>query len=312
MIKTIHWSFDPYSTLPQTWERSLEILSHFQQTNQNLEIIPTYFVGHDLVHWISNMTPTHINHIVPSVEKRMEERLQEFTGLKFSKPEIVVSEGTTLREDVLVARDFFKESNSDLVVLNTHARKGLERMFLGSFAESLLLQSHTPLLFVSPHTQPITQLKNVFYPTDFSKSSQKIFLKFLDRYGDFLKKISLYSKVISPTSAFADSVSQSLGGGWVSLEHYLGETRKERLALAQGWEKLVRSKGLDVEILIDEAPGSFFDSVLQTLKQGHFQLVMAPSFSDTAETLLIGSLARQLVRNATLPILVEHFDDSEK
>jgi len=43
----------------------------------------------------------------------------------------------------------------DLVVMSTHGRSGLGRLFMGSVAESVLRATHTPILMLRPHGAPV-------------------------------------------------------------------------------------------------------------------------------------------------------------
>lgn len=47
-----------------------------------------------------------------------------------------------------------KERKADLIFMGTHGRSGLARMVLGSVAESVLRQSHVPVMVVRRETRP--------------------------------------------------------------------------------------------------------------------------------------------------------------
>lgn len=49
------------------------------------------------------------------------------------------------------------EVNADLIVLNTHARKGLSRFILGNVAEEVVRTAPCPVLTISPTAQEKTQ-----------------------------------------------------------------------------------------------------------------------------------------------------------
>lgn len=49
--------------------------------------------------------------------------------------------------------DVAKERAADLVVMGTHGRHGLPRMFLGSVAEKVVRMSHVPVLTVGAHKE---------------------------------------------------------------------------------------------------------------------------------------------------------------
>jgi len=49
--------------------------------------------------------------------------------------------------------DAVKERGADLVVMGTHGRRGLPRMFLGSVAEKVVRLAHVPVLTVGAHEE---------------------------------------------------------------------------------------------------------------------------------------------------------------
>jgi nucleotide-binding universal stress UspA family protein len=46
---------------------------------------------------------------------------------------------------------YAKENDIDLIVMGTHGRKGLDRVFFGSVAEKVVKQAPIPVLTVNPH-----------------------------------------------------------------------------------------------------------------------------------------------------------------
>ena len=84
----------------------------------------------------------------------------------------VLREGFPATEIVAAARDL----QADLIVLGTHGRSGVERLFLGSVAERVLRRAPCPVLTVPAH-QPdavpgsVPLFKRIVCPIDFSEPS---------------------------------------------------------------------------------------------------------------------------------------------
>jgi hypothetical protein len=63
-----------------------------------------------------------------------------------------------------------RESETDLVVMGTHGRKGLTRIRLGSVTESVLRQIRKPILTVGPQVRPssaLGRIRRVLCPVDY-------------------------------------------------------------------------------------------------------------------------------------------------
>ncbi|MGE5443086.1 MAG: universal stress protein, partial [Ignavibacteriales bacterium] len=46
--------------------------------------------------------------------------------------------------------EYATSKNADLIVINTHGRKGIKRLILGSVAEKVIQESHCPVLALKP------------------------------------------------------------------------------------------------------------------------------------------------------------------
>ena len=92
----------------------------------------------------ANQTNDLIERARASIVKTLEEAKQKFT-------EQGVEAETKLLEAQVIAREITnaaKELNADLIVIGSHGRTGLKKLFLGSVAQSILSEGTTPVLIV--------------------------------------------------------------------------------------------------------------------------------------------------------------------
>ena len=92
----------------------------------------------------ANQTNDLIERARASIVKTLEEAKQKFT-------EQGVEAETKLLEGQVIAREITnaaKELNADLIVMGSHGRTGLKKLFLGSVAQSILSEGTTPVLVV--------------------------------------------------------------------------------------------------------------------------------------------------------------------
>ena len=92
----------------------------------------------------ANQTNDLIERARASIVKTLEEAKQKFT-------EQGVEAETKLLEGQVIAREISnaaKELNADLIVIGSHGRTGLKKLFLGSVAQSILSEGTTPVLIV--------------------------------------------------------------------------------------------------------------------------------------------------------------------
>lgn len=303
----IHWAFDPYAELDNTWLRSYEAIEWIKKEN-SIEVVPTYFLGSDAVHWIGHIIPSNIESLKPMVELAIKEKLKEFEMAEISEPQVQVIHCRTRRGDVKAAVDFFKQEKSDLVILNTHAKEGLRRLLLGSFAENFLLQAKTPLLLVSPHTKKLESMSTALFPTDFSKHSFEGFEKCLAESFSTGKKIILYSKVEAPGIPLDQSDTFILGNSWETIDHFIKDSIQHRKEESKKWISKAEGYGVSVEVVIDDQPGDLAESILDHADQHKVGMISMISFANKMDTVLVGSLTRDIIRHAKVPVLVRHFE----
>ena len=105
---------------------------------------------------------------------------------------VVVKEGNLLS----AISDYATQSNTQLVVMGTHGRKGTQKLF-GSKALKVITGSNTPFIVVKSKPTEILKISNVVFPIDF-KSENKEKLQWAIFIGkNFHSKIHLFKYPVS-------------------------------------------------------------------------------------------------------------------
>lgn len=224
-------------------------------------------------------------------------------GLKdFSDPVVIFADGSSTQRAVMALLKYAKDSNCDLIAVSSNSRSGVKRFFLGSFAETLTLQSKIPLLVVNPSIQSkATKLERILFPTDFSASSKKALSQLCGSLGDTKTKILLYHKVNYPMPvALAPFAAMSLP------ESVFDEEVKRVETLGYAWAVELRGKGYPCEAVIDEKGGFATERILKTAKVKNVQIIAMGATTGKLGAILLGSITRQVLREATLPVWVIH------
>ena len=98
-------------------------------------------------------TPVVINDFVSGVIKGAEAKIEEFakTDLKgYSHCKTKVVSGDPAHEIL----EYITSEDIDLVIMGTHGRKGLDRVFFGSVADRVVKMSPVPVLTINPYRLP--------------------------------------------------------------------------------------------------------------------------------------------------------------
>jgi nucleotide-binding universal stress UspA family protein len=106
--------------------------------------------------------------------KHAEKRMNEF--LKFNsflgvKSEIIIEPGFVWP----VVQKIVQDRKIDMVVLGTHGRGAVSRLFVGSAAEQIFRHATCPVMTIGPHVKPTLgqydRVERILFATDFSAGS---------------------------------------------------------------------------------------------------------------------------------------------
>ncbi len=308
--KKIIWAFDPYTDIVETWKRAQEAIN-LLNVDGDFEVEPVYVIGSDLLRWVGNVTPPQLSHIKPFVEKTLSDRLKDIKIKNMKAPEIIETTNTSRREDVSSFINYINSVKPELLVINTHARSGISRLFMGSFAENVLLHCTTPTLFVNPNNETVEKMDNVLFPTDFSEHSLKVYKSFINTYSGTVKKVLIMSKVLRPLNAFADAGVSALGGAWVAPEQFINQEKDDRTEDGKKWIELAKAKGIEAEFIVDDSLGNVVDSINELQQQKNVDFIAMSSESGPIESIVIGSIARSVIREVSKPVLICHGFDKK-
>jgi nucleotide-binding universal stress UspA family protein len=190
--------------------------------------------------------------------------------------------------------------------LSTHAADGLERLFLGSFAETALMRSKVPLYVVNPKNPPAQKVKTIFFPTDLSPASRKTFGTLLAHAKRLKAKVVLYQKLVLPVQPLLSAGSLLIGGAPIQMEIFAQEQALKSDREADQWVAQGKAAGVKVEWVLDKKVGTVKEGILRTARAKKAQLIALSSSAGMIEAALVGSVARQVVREARCPVWVVH------
>lgn len=197
---------------------------------------------------------------------------------------------------------FAREIEADLVVMSTHGRTGLKRLFLGSNAERVVQHCGSPVLVVRQHEREFVadgrlQLQTILVPTDFSGSSRDA-LDYAVEFGrQFGARLVLFHSFSVPEFITTDPYGP----------HNMHPTPEQARAAADDqMREFVKGfdfGGVDFETQI--TMGRAADEICDYAAKQKIDLVITSTHGRTGFMhVLIGSVAEHVVRHAHSPVLV--------
>lgn len=241
------------------------------------------------------------------IEKHALENLEWLAKLvqlpNIASPHFLAAEKPSVGSVVSALIEYAKKGQFDLIAVGTHARKGVPRLFLGSVAERLILESPLPVLVTNASAtfQVRSPLKHFLFPTDFSESSRKVFDSFLStaRLLDVDILIFHQEEYLYPQLAYpfvVPPVSQA------SLAEMRAAWRKQ----GTEWVTYAKKMGVRAKFHLARPGASTAKSIVKAAKKLPSSMIAMASQSSLMESVLLGSVTRQVVRTASCPIFVIH------
>jgi nucleotide-binding universal stress UspA family protein len=202
----------------------------------------------------------------------------------------------TLRTTKAVDRflAFARSRRVDLVALHTRSKRGIDRLVMGSFAETTVHRSSIDLLLMGPQTRFRPKVRRILFASDFSPSSKRIFIKVLA----LCKRLGADLRVFHcPHTTY-----------WWSLDEANPKVRTYRRYVkrtAQWYKDTSRNAKIlcDVKVEDDEFR-SIPELILNSAKKTQSDLIVVSAETGPFAALMGGSVTRKLLRYGRLPILV--------
>ncbi len=113
------------------------------------EVILLYVIEDIAIYEGLYLDPSTVTEIQKKMRESAEESIEKFIKDYFSDyPVKKMIRLGDIMEEIL---ETVKEENIDLIIMGTHARKGLDKIIFGSVTEKVIKSSPVPVLVVNPY-----------------------------------------------------------------------------------------------------------------------------------------------------------------
>lgn len=229
----------------------------------------------------------YLDHLRKEAEPPLNQLVQQAdrSGLKVAGHRVI---GVPSEEIINLSRQL----GTDLIVLGTHGRTGMERILLGSTAERVVIGAPCPVLTVRQQgSKP--GFRSILAPVDFSDCSLDA-LEYAVRVAKQFGASLTVLHVMEPVTYGLDfTLTQPLEG------------RQLRTSLESQLSKLIQpltAQGLTVHSVV--RGGSPADSILNWSRTDHYDLIVMGTHGRRGIShVLAGSVAQAVLRRAPCPVL---------
>lgn len=263
-LSRLVWAIDPFSEDEALQNSTVKFLKALSQRGKTT-VDPVSIVEGDLQ--------------APALEK-LTKFLKRTKLPKQSDVEVLVQSDKSLTKAVLRLVAYAKQIGANGIVVSTQANKGTTRFLLGSFAETLILESDVPTIAISPKAKIASRPKEIFFPTDFSERSKEMFSEVLKLALSVGAKVVVFHREETPLDA---------------------EGR------AEPFVALAAAAKVPLQAVISGKGSSTARAILDVAKSRGSDLIAMVSHGAPAPArVVVGSTTRQVLRAAGAPVWIIH------
>lgn len=303
-MNKIIWALDAYETSENLVNNSLSTIQFFSRlNNKNVEVIPVYILSDGLLK-LSVPIKSLEENFKPNAEKSLKKILSKIKNIKL-KPVQIITKPLSSTTDAAKALELFaKKHKADAIIVGSHARKGIKRMLLGSFTETLLQFAKIPVIVVNPSTKIKKDFNSILFATDFSKKSELLYKGILKLAKSLNVKLILFHAIPYPADPVLQSGVFLLGGGWLPVNEHLEKLANDRTKIGKAWINSAKKSKVNAKLVIQNFVSSPATSIIDSVKKHKCGIIAIAAKSTNIEAALLGSVTRQVVRNSETPVWV--------
>jgi nucleotide-binding universal stress UspA family protein len=285
------WAFNPFDGNRKLQQRALAIVKALAGARDHLEAVYVASpVELDLATAFD--IPVGIRFSVYP-KKRVEQALRKL-GLKQLRATVLTHDSLSLTSSVRALADHAAREKADIMLVASHARKGVSRLFLGSFAETLVHLSKTDLLVFHQSTRAGKHApKNLLFAHDLSRDGDRGF----DKALAYAKRWKCALHVLHvPEPAYGIHFDDQNP----KVESYRKRVRKKIQAI----ESTLKRSRVEGSVVIDMRWAPISELILSQAQRVHADLLLVLAKSGRFAGFMGGSVTRQVLRASVAPVLV--------
>lgn len=216
--------------------------------------------------------------------------------------EWLILEGDPLREFIRLA----EERPANLVIVGSHGRRGVQRLFLGSFAEHVVRRCPCPVLVVRTGKERAPAFRRILVPIDGSPSSNAAVDLAIKLARTHEGRITLLHAL--DVSRYIIGFAGALDGGASDIGLLHDSLLTTGRALLDRAVSRVHAAGLSCEDRIDEH--SAWEAI-DTMARDTMAdvIIMGTHGRQGLQRLFLGSTSERVLRRSEIPVLVVRASD---
>lgn len=313
----IIWAVDAFEDNKELNQKMADYLHLLYQATQS-DIEPIYLLrereqlmpGAENPNWAGDHSKT--------AESLFREMLADYNLSFFTSAKVLPHTSPSHSGAAEVLDRYATQANADLILVGSHSRQGIQRVLLGSFAESLLMRSSTPVCIIGAHTTKTNTSRMILFPTEFGEHSQKSFRFVMNLAKQIHSEIFLFHAIERPIEGLfevgAPPSVYRYKGKMLTLDQIIEAQVENQTRKAQIWVDWSQKNGVKTRFFIDRSFKPIDELIMNMILREEIDLVTMEAQSGPVGAALLGSCTRSIARSAPCPVFVlpRHYYDKNQ
>jgi len=306
-MKKIIWSIDAFEEKEDLQTKAARVLGVFQNKTY-AQIEPVFVLGATELNWPVDYSTEWMREFQKNLRTHLEEVLLTTGFPHILTPKILIEPLASTSAAVETLLEYATKQQADMIIVSSHGRKGLDRFFFGSFAETLLVHSVVTVLVIGAGTNVESQFSKILFPTEFGDDSRELFRRTISAAKQLKASVTIYHAVPMPARIVMDTgyypSFYGVEGEMVSFEDFLRIQSDQQTKRAKNWAEWAGTEGVMCDYHIEVDGDQIHELICREAIQRNCDLIVMEGQSGPIKVALLGSIARNVVRAAPCPVLV--------
>ncbi|WII71170.1 universal stress protein [Bdellovibrio sp. 22V] len=313
----IIWAIDAFEDNKELNQKMADYITHLHNTT-GADIEPLYLLRENEIVLPTYEVPAWVTDHSRTAESLFREVLADYNLPFLMDAKVIPHASQSHAGAAETLSNYAMKVKADLIVVGSHGRQGFQRFILGSFAESLLLQSEVPVCVVGSHAMSTRSTKNILFPTEFGEHSKDNFKHILQLAKMLRAEVLLLHAIARPIESLFDLDTRprvyNYKGKMLTLEQIVESQIESQSHHAQLWVDWAQKEGVTAHFFIDSSFKAVDELVLEAVQKHEADLIVMEAQSGPMSAALLGSYTRNVVRKAPCPVyvLTRHFYDKQE
>lgn len=285
------WAFNPFDANRKLQQRAVAIMRSLVGPRDSLEAL---YVASPMEVQLATAFDVPLERRYGEHPRQLVEQGLRKLGLRKAKATVLSEDALSLSPAVRAFAAHAAKQGADLTLIASHARTGVPRLFIGSFAETLVHLSKTDLLVFRDTTRVWTGApKNLLYAHDLSREGARGFEKAI-AWAKRWKAALHVLHVPEPAYGihFDDQDPR--------VERHRRQVRKKIAAI----ETQLAQSRVAGSVAIDAHWAPIAETIAARAKRVRADVVAVRAKSGPLTSFMGGSVTRQVLRGSAVPVLV--------